>query len=136
MIQNSSKQAAMKPNNERKFTIIIPTRERADILIHAIASALAQDYSNLEVLVSDNASSDDTEELVSKFDDARVRYINTGKRVSMSHNWEFALDHVTEGWVTVLGDDDAILPGVLRSVNKVIDETGTLAIRSNGCGYS
>jgi len=136
MTQNSSKQVTTKPDYERKFTIIIPTRERADTLIHTIASALAQDYSNLEVLVSDNASSDNTKDLVSKLDDTRVRYINTGKRVSMSHNWEFALDHVAEGWVTVLGDDDAILPGALRSVNEIIDETGTSAIRSNGCGYS
>lgn len=126
----------MKKHFERKFTIVIPTRERADTLVHTIESALAQDYNNLEVLVSDNASSDNTAELVSKIDDARVRYINTGQRVSMSHNWEFALDHVTEGWITVLGDDDAILPGALMSVNKIIDETGTLAIRSNGCGYS
>lgn len=135
-MQNSSKQVTTKPDCERIFTIIIPTRERADTLIHTIASALAQDYPNLEVLVSDNASSDNTEDLVSKLDDARVRYINTGKRVSMSHNWEFALGHVAEGWVTILGDDDAILPGALRTVNKIIDETGTSAIRSNGCGYS
>ncbi|MBT9151716.1 MAG: GalNAc(5)-diNAcBac-PP-undecaprenol beta-1,3-glucosyltransferase [candidate division WS2 bacterium] len=126
----------MKNQTERKFTIIIPTRERADTLIYTIASALAQDYTNLVILVSDNASSDNTSALVSKFNDSRIQYINTGKRVSMSHNWEFALDHVTEGWVTVLGDDDAILPGTLTSVNKIIDETGTLAIRSNGCGYS
>jgi glycosyltransferase involved in cell wall biosynthesis len=126
----------MKANPKRKFTIIIPTRERADTLVHTITSALAQDYSNLEVLVSDNASSDNTEELVSKFDDSRIRYINTGERVSMSHNWEFALNHVTEGWVTILGDDDAILPGALRTVSKIIDETGTLAIRSNGCSFS
>ena len=136
MVENISKKGTMKQlPDERKFTIIIPTRERADTLIYTIESALAQDYMNLEVLVSDNDSNDNTADLVSRFNDARIRYINTGKRVSMSHNWEFALDHVTEGWITVLGDDDAILPGALSSVNKVIDETGALAIRSNGCEY-
>lgn len=53
----------------------------------------------------------------------------------MSHNWEFALSHVEEGWVTILGDDDAILPGAIRKVLKIVSETGVQAVRSNGCNY-
>ena len=117
------------------FTIVIPTRERSDTLMHSISTALSQDYKNYEVLVSDNASLDQTREKVKSINDSRLRYINTGKRVSMSENWEFALSHVEEGWVTVLGDDDAILPGALSSVNRIIKKTGTLAVRSNGCSY-
>ena len=75
----------------RHFTIFIPTRERADTLIHTISSALAQDYENFTVLVSDNASTDNTKALVDSIADPRLKYINTGKRVSMSHNWEFSL---------------------------------------------
>lgn len=119
----------------RHFTIIIPTRERKDTLVYTIRSALAQDYDNFTVLVSDNASTDGTSLLVEAFDDKRLKYINTGERVSMSHNWEFALNQIKDGWVTILGDDDAILPGTLKKVNIIIDETGVLAIRSNGCSY-
>jgi hypothetical protein len=53
----------------------------------------------------------------------------------MSLNWEFALSQVNDGWVTFLGDDDGLLPGALTTVEKIILETGTQAIRSNGCGY-
>ncbi len=125
-------------NQDIKFTIIIPTRDRADVLKYSLASAMAQDYQNLEIIVSDNASIDNTYEVVAqaKKKDPRVKYINTGERLSMSHNWEFALSHVDEGWITVLGDDDAILPGSLRTVDQIIDATGTKAIRCNGCGYS
>lgn len=119
----------------RKFTIVIPTRDRADTLLYAIKSALSQDYQDFTVLVSDNASEDDTRDLVTSIRDARLRYVHTGKRLSMSHNWEFALRHVSDGWVTVIGDDDAILPGALRRVSEIADETGTLAIRANGCRY-
>lgn len=121
--------------NETKFTIVIPTRERRDTLVHTIASALAQDYGNYEILVSDNASEDNTSNLVASLNDGRIRYVNTGYRVSMSHNWEFALNHVEDGWVTFLGDDDAILPGALVSADRIIKETGVLALRSNGCEY-
>ena len=121
---------------QTKFTIIIPTRDRCDTLIYAIFSALAQDYENYKILVSDNASEDNTSNLVASLNDDRIQYVNTGTRVSMSHNWEFALSHVDDGWVTVLGDDDAILPGALVLADRIIKETGTLALRSNGCSYS
>jgi glycosyltransferase involved in cell wall biosynthesis len=117
------------------FTIIIPTRERPDTLIHTIQNVLAQDYKCFEVLVSDNASDDQTKEVVENIQDTRLRYINTGKRVSMSKNWEFAISHVSHGWITVLGDDDGLLPGALGRVDEIIKKTGILAIRSNGCDY-
>lgn len=116
-------------NEETFFTIIIPTRERSDTLRFSIANALSQDYGNFEVLVSDNNSMDDTKDVVLSFRDERLRYVNTSKRVSMSENWEFALNHVARGWVTLLGDDDALLPGALRRVNEIINKTRLLAIR-------
>jgi len=51
-------------NGYRKFTIVIPTRDRADTLIYSIQNALAQDYENFEILVSDNASNDNTKKVV------------------------------------------------------------------------
>lgn len=118
-----------------KFTVVIPTRDRCDTLIHCLNSVLSQDYDNIEIIVSDNASVDSTESIVRNISDTRVRYINTGQRVSMSHNWEFALNHINDGWVTVLGDDDALIPGALRRVDQIINESGTQAIRSNGASY-
>ncbi len=128
----------MTPQNNvpnRKFTVVIPTRDRADTLLYAIKSALSQDYPDFTVLVSDNASEDNTPDVVSSIRDERLRYVNTGRRLSMSHNWEFALAHVPDGWVTVIGDDDAILPGALKRVSEMADGTGTQAIRANGCRY-
>jgi len=120
---------------ETFFTVIIPTRERSDTLIHTLKTALSQDYDQFQVLVSDNASEDDTREKVSSINDPRLKYVNTGRRVSMSENWEFALSHVDRGWVTVIGDDDALLPGTLSKVHEIIKKSGTSAIRSNGCFY-
>lgn len=126
----------IKDQNEKTFfTIIIPTRDRSDTLMHTLKTALSQDYDQFQVLVSDNASEDDTREKVISINDLRLKYVNTGERVSMSENWEFALRHVDRGWITVLGDDDAILPGTLSKVHEIIKKTGTSAIRSNGCSY-
>jgi len=111
-----------------KVTVIIPTRERSDTLYHTIRTCLSQDYEQYEILVSDNYSRDETKDVVYSFSDSRIRYINTGRRVSMSRNWEFALSHVNEGYVTYLGDDDGLLPNAIREAVFAIDKTKSSAL--------
>ena len=122
--------------NEPKITVVIPTRERFDVLEKSIKTAINQDYERLEILVSDNYSCDETEDLVRSINDTRIKYINTGKRVSMSHNWEFALSHVKDGWVTIIGDDDGLLPESIKKISRVIESTDIQAIRTAPCQYS
>lgn len=127
----------MKNNSKQpKMTVIIPTRERPDTLEKCLKTVVAQDYDNLEIIVSDNFSCDSTEDVVRSYNDMRITYLNTGKRLSMSHNWEFALSHVADGWVTILGDDDGLLPASLTKVAGIIESTDIQAIRSRECSYS
>ncbi len=100
-----------------KLSVPIPTRERADTLYHTIRTCVSQDYDNLEIIVSDNASNDNTRDVAFSFKDKRIRYINTGKRLGMSSNWEFGLSHVTGDFVMFLGDDDGLLPATVSDVN-------------------
>jgi glycosyltransferase involved in cell wall biosynthesis len=58
-----------------RFSIIVPTYNRASSVGNAIRSALAQDLSALEVVVADDGSSDGTDALVAALDDSRVRYL-------------------------------------------------------------
>lgn len=117
-------------SEQTKFTVIVPTRERADTLVHCLRTLVEQDYGNFEVIVSDNFSQDNTKAVVESCADPRVRYINTGKRVSMSHNWEFALGHVKDGWVTFLGDDDGLYPWALRTLDGLIRRYKVEAVQS------
>jgi hypothetical protein len=120
-----------------KFTVVIPTRERRDVLEKCLQTVLIQDYDNLQIIVSDNFSGDGTGEFVRSVNDRRLLYLNTGKRLSMSHNWEYALSHIgDEGWVTILGDDDGLLPGAFQNISALISETGANAIRSVNYHYS
>lgn len=118
-----------------KFTVVVPTRARAELLSSCLETVVRQDYPNLQIIVSDNFSGDSTEDVVRSFSDPRIKYYNTGKRLSMSHNWEFALSHVTDGWVCIVGDDDGLMPGALRRVIQLAQETGTSAVRSSVCKY-
>lgn len=118
-----------------KITVIIPTRERASVLNSALRTVTAQAYENLEIIVSDNCSGDGTDAVVRHSNDSRIRYLNTGKRLSMSHNWEFALEHAQDGWVTFMGDDDGLLPGAICRLADIIKQTQAPVIRTEYCTY-
>lgn len=115
----------MKPP---KVCVVIPTRERADTLAFTLKTCVAQDYENLEILVCDNFSGDDTEAVVASFSDSRVRYLNSGRRLSMAENWEFALSTVEADFVTVIGDDDGLLPQAISDLISIIRMQGATVV--------
>ncbi len=119
-----------------KLTVIIPTRERAETLIHTLRTVVEQSYTNLEIIVSDNASSDQTIDVVKSYSDSRIKYINTGKRLGMSENYEFALSQVTGDYVMYLGDDDGLLPNACLDVVKILNATSSKAVIWNKCDYN
>lgn len=106
-----------------RISIVIPTRERAVYLRHSLATATAIDDDALEIIVSDNASTDETEAVVRAAADPRVRYLNTGRRLSMRQNFEFALCHVTGDYVVYFGDDDGILPGQFPILRRIVEDS-------------
>jgi glycosyltransferase involved in cell wall biosynthesis len=107
------------------FTVIIPTKDRAEYLHHTLRTCSNQDYENLEIIVSDDGSSDNTKEVVLEASrkDTRIRYITPGS-VGMRDNFEFALDHVRAGYVIALGGDDGILPYGISEMWRALQETG------------
>ena len=114
-------------NTESKplFTVIIPTKDRAEYLHHTLRTCSNQEYENLEIIVSDDGSTDNTEAvtLEAARKDPRIRYITPGS-VGMRDNFEFALDHVRPGYVIALGGDDGILPYGISQMWRTLEETG------------
>lgn len=113
----------MPAANHKSLTIVIPTRERSDTLLYTIKTCVAQSYENLTILIVDNFSQDDTSAIVKSFSDQRISYINSGRRLSMSVNWEFALSQVESDYVMFLGDDDGVLPGAVLDLMALVADT-------------
>lgn len=105
-------------------------------MTHCLDSVVAQDIDNLRVIVSDNLSSDSTRDVVESKCDSRITYINSGERLSMSHNWEFALSHVEQGVVGFVGDDDGLVPGALGIVSDVMDHEKCDLLSGRAFGYT
>jgi len=117
------------------ISIVIPSRDRAKYLKYSLQTALAISDQNLEILVSDNASEDNTKELVKSFSDSRLRYINTGTRISMRANFEFALKASRGDYLIFFGDDDGILPGQFPALRHFLEEYKPDGVTWNPLSY-
>lgn len=100
------------------YSIVIPTRERADVLRYAMKTVLKQTRSNYELIIMDNCGSPATRAVVDELDDPHVRYFRSSERLSMSDNWERALEHVRGNYVTFMGDDDGLMPDAIETAER------------------
>jgi glycosyltransferase involved in cell wall biosynthesis len=104
-----------------RVSVFIPTYNRADLLLHAIAGVLAQTHDDFELIVSDNASTDGTPDAVASFDDARLRYVRQEKNVGLLGNYNWFLDQVESDYALILPDDDLAYPTLLERTVAELD---------------
>lgn len=109
-----------------KVSVIIPTCNRSTLLRSAIVSVLAQTYQDFEIVVVDDCSTDDTQQVVSSINDKRVRYIchDVNKGVSAARNTG-VLDSYSE-YVAFLDDDDLWLPEKLELQIDLLENSPAL----------
>jgi glycosyltransferase involved in cell wall biosynthesis len=104
-----------------KVTVAIPTRNRAHYLRLSLASALAQTYENLEVVVSNNASTDDTAAVLNSIRDARVLVLHQPTLLSMVENWNACVAAATGDYFLMLSDDDLLEPEAIAAMVRVYE---------------
>lgn len=105
-----------------KFSILLPTRNRLELLKIAIHSIQGQDYSNWEVIVSDNYSEEDVAGYVQSLNDPRIKYYRTESFVPVTENWNNALEKSSGDYVIMLGDDDCLMKGYFTAVCKLLED--------------
>lgn len=128
--------------NDPLVTIAIPTYNRADgYLKETLQSAVAQSYGNIEIIVADNCSTDETESLVKKYNFPNLRYYKHKQNIGPQNNFNFCLDRARGVYFLLLHDDDLIDSdfveaamqaagyrediGVIRTGIRIIDATGS-----------
>ena len=119
-------------------SVIIPTYNRAGLISRAIESVLAQTYSNFEIIVVDNASRDNTAEVVSLIADARLKFIRHDVNQGPAASRNTGLRNACGDYITFLDSDDEWLSQKLASQLDVFkeEEDGIGLVFTNGFNES
>lgn len=101
-----------------------PTRNRAHLLPISLGSLLQQTYPALEVIVSDNASTDNTEHVFFAFaeKDKRIRYIRQKENIGSIKNHEYVLQEAKGKYFMWASDDDEWHPQFVEKLVRVLEE--------------
>lgn len=105
--------------NNILFSIVIPTYNRASLITKTVLSLLEQEYQNFEVIIVDDGSTDDTEEVIKNIDTSKVSYhkIKNSER-GFARNFGAKLSK--GDYINFFDSDDLALPNHLSTANKTI----------------
>jgi O-antigen biosynthesis protein len=133
--------SAENSKSQPLVTVIIPTYNRADLVKGAIESVLAQSYSQWELLVVDDASTDETSTILQGMSDERIRYIRHSQNRGGSAARNTGLAQAKGAYIAFLDSDDEWLPTKLEKqvahfehlpLNVGLVYTGALVVRDGG----
>jgi glycosyltransferase involved in cell wall biosynthesis len=104
-----------------RISIIIPTRNRARYLKHGLDSILESDYPNLEIIIIDGASSDDTVQLLKSYGHKITKWVSEpdgGEYFAVNKGLNFATGEI----IKFMSDDDVLLPSALGIAGRYFFE--------------
>ena len=110
-----------------KVSIIIPTYNRLSLIKITLDSILSQSFTNFEIIIIDDGSTDGTQAAIMAHADRRLRYVyqeNAGEASATNHGWRLANGQ----YIAVVSSDDPVLPGWLDTMVNVMDADPTLLV--------
>jgi len=114
-------------------SIAIPTYNRADgYLREALQSAVTQSYGNIEIIVSDNCSTDGTQDYVKSIGSRPIRYFRQSTPLLPNGNFNFCLENARGDYFLLLHDDDAIDQDFVETCMKAVDHSSDYALIRTG----
>jgi hypothetical protein len=117
-----------------RLTIVIPTVNRAGLVGRAIDSALAQTYPDLEIIVSNNGSTDDTRAVLDRYEgSARLRILHQPKTIPVDAHSAVLLPQIAGTLSLTLSDDDWLEPDFATKVIELYDRHPDVSFVYTGC---
>ena len=116
---------------EGLVSVIMPSYNTADYIKESVDSVLNQTYSNLEIIIVDDCSTDNTDEIIKSIKDNRIRYykndVNSGAAISRN----IALKEAKGQWIAFLDSDDLWMPEKLEKQIKFMEDNNYLFSYTN-----
>lgn len=111
-------------------SVVVPAYNNADYLGATIRSVLAQSDPDLELIVADHASTDDTRAVATSFDDPRITVVDTPAGGGAARNWNRVTELATGDYVRLVCGDDLIHPEAIATQRAALDAHPTAVMAS------
>lgn len=133
-----------------QITVALPVYNGEQYIAIAIKSVLTQTFSDFELLILDNCSTDHTLEIIRTFSDPRIRLIVNPENLGMIGNWNLAVSLATGKYIKILSHDDLLAPsclaeqidgflkypsqniGIVTCKKRIINESGAVVMPGFG----
>ncbi|NUZ09602.1 glycosyltransferase [Pseudoalteromonas sp. McH1-7] len=104
-----------------QFSIVLPTKDRPELVLHCLKLLLEQDFQNYEIIISDNGTIPltETKALCELLSNVKVKYVRPINRLNMCENWEYAIQFAKGEWVTIISDKFMFTKHFLSSISKL-----------------
>lgn len=103
-----------------RYSIILPVRNGGNYLRECVEGILAQTIQEFELLVLENASTDNTLEILNSFNDQRIRIFPASSSLPMEKNWQRAVELPKSEFMTLIGHDDVLNKDYLATMQELI----------------
>jgi glycosyltransferase involved in cell wall biosynthesis len=120
----------MRDRHIPTFSICIPNYNYGRYIGETIESVLNQTYQNFEIIVADNASTDNSVEVVQRFKDERIRLIRNRYNIGFAPNLQRVTMFARNEYINLLSSDDQMKPNALECYAEVLKELGGRAERA------
>lgn len=114
------------------ISVVIPTNNRSSLLLNAIKSVQEQTYKQLEIIVIDDASTDDTKKVVNSIKDNRIKYFKNDNSQGGSYSRNKGIENSSGDYIAFLDDDDEWVPEKLYMQIKVIENDKKIGLVYTG----
>lgn len=107
---------------------MIPVFNRQDYIAAAIKSVLSQSYTNFELVIHDDNSSDNSLKVIKSFHDPRIRVIHTTTNHGMIVGWNFLLKKAKGKYIKQMGSDDLLAKNCLKEQVKILESNKCISL--------
>ncbi len=106
------------------ISVITPSYNTAAFIADTIKSLQMQTYTNWEMIIVDDCSTDNTDEVVASFSDARIKYLKNEKNSGAAASRNYALREAKGKWIAFLDSDDLWMPDKLEKQVSFMENGG------------
>jgi glycosyltransferase involved in cell wall biosynthesis len=115
-----------------RISICIPTYNMAQFIGLSVQSVLNQTYCDFEIVICDNASTDNTSDILGRFQDLRIKFFRNSKNVGAISNFNLAIERASTEWIKFLEADDLLEPTCLEKCMAMVRRDSEVDVVSVG----